>query len=65
MNNIKILNFIGWIHLIFALIIILFIRFTNPELTETQLFIEFLPVWLCVIPLVGLGYYWTSRKNYR
>lgn len=29
-----------------------YVRFTHPDLTETQLFIDFWYVWLCTVMLV-------------
>ena len=29
--------------------VVIAVRFSNPELTETQLFTDFIMVWLCVV----------------
>lgn len=39
---------------LFALAVLtgVYVRFTNPELTETQLLIDFWYVWLCMVLFV-------------
>jgi len=32
-----------------SLIVILYVRFSNPDLTETRLFLTFWPLWLIII----------------
>ena len=39
----------GWSLFVLAAIVIVVVRFGNPELTETQLFTDFIAVWLCVV----------------
>jgi hypothetical protein len=39
----------GWSLFALAAIVIVVVRFGNPELTETQLFTDFIAVWLCVV----------------
>ena len=53
----KIISVFGWMLLISTLPISVYIRFSHPELTETQLFVEFWRVWVtCVVfSCVGFG----------
>ena len=39
----------GWSLFALAAIVAIVVRFSNPELTETQLFTDFIMVWLCVV----------------
>ena len=39
----------GWSLFALAAIVVIVVRFSNPELTETQLFTDFIMVWLCVV----------------
>ena len=39
----------GWSLFALAAIVVIVVRFSNPELTETQLFTDFIVVWLCVV----------------
>ena len=39
----------GWSLFALAAIVVIVVRFGNPELTETQLFTDFIMVWLCVV----------------
>jgi len=42
-----------------------YVRFTNPELTETQLFIEYLHLWIIVIVVGVILVYDRNRNNHR
>ena len=39
----------GWSLFALAAGVVIVVRFSNPELTETQLFTDFIMVWLCVV----------------
>ena len=39
----------GWSLFALAAGVVIVVRFGNPELTETQLFTDFIMVWLCVV----------------
>ena len=39
----------GWSLFALAAGVVIAVRFSNPELTETQLFTDFIMVWLCVV----------------
>ena len=43
---------IGYLLGIVAFAASIYVRFANPELTETQLFIDFWYVWLCMVMAV-------------
>lgn len=45
----KVYKALLWGLLIFSVIVSLIVRFSHPDLTETQLFIDFAAVWLLVI----------------
>jgi len=45
----RIKNFITVILLVLILVWGVFLRFTDPELTETQLFIEYWPEWIIMV----------------
>ena len=46
----------GWLVLILTLALIVIIRILNTAMTETQLFLHYLPVWILCIPTVIIGY---------
>ena len=39
----------GWSLFALAAGVVIVVRYSNPELTETQLFTDFIMVWLCVV----------------
>lgn len=53
---------IAYALLIAALVGMLILRFSHPMLTETQLFMEFWPVWLRLFAAVIVGYQMSKPK---
>jgi len=49
-------NICGWVVLSLSFALIVFTRFANPAMTETQLFINYLPVWILLVPTIIIGY---------
>lgn len=52
----------GWALLVFALVIIVGVRFKNPHLTETELLINFWLEWLGAVLFIALGLLCVSGK---
>ena len=48
-------GFVGWTLLVLAVFVSIGVRFAHPELTETQLFVDFVLVWLWVIMAVSIA----------
>jgi uncharacterized membrane protein len=56
----KIVKIIVWIPFAFSLGYAAYIRFSNPALTETQLFLNFWPSWIMIVLVVIIGYMMVS-----
>ncbi len=55
-----ILNIVGWLMFAVVMALSLAIRFSHPELTETQLLINYLPVWGVVVVFAVAGIFMTT-----
>jgi hypothetical protein len=62
--KIKILRFIGWLVIGLCLVGTLMIRFGNPELTETQLFVEHWLEWL-ILAIGYIGGMWLVEAKFK
>ena len=53
----------GYICIFFGAFLVVYLRFNNPELPETKLFIEFYYFWFFAIALIIGGYLISFKFN--
>ena len=62
-NHLRIILGAGWLYILVAIAISIYMRFSHAELTETQLFLQFWPAWIGVAIMLGFGVFWV-RQTY-